>query len=136
MTDSEIADLGCIRILGDVTSHLARGGGSEESLVGVAGALCRGLRSEACWIWIRTADGTAYRPVCAEGGTTPPDGYAQMVKEWVGQPSFDEQSLLPIRHSTSKTRDLAEICKKSERKWSKVCPPALFGLSRLAVNVK
>ena len=90
MTNSELADLGCIRILGDVTSHLARGGGSEASLIGVAGALCRGFRTEACWIWIRTTDGTAFRPICAEGGASPPDGHAQRVKEWVGQRSFEE----------------------------------------------
>jgi two-component system NtrC family sensor kinase len=89
MTDSEVAELGCIRILSDVTSHIARGGGSEEALVGVAGALCRGLRSDACWIWIRTADGTAFRPICSEGGAKPPDGHAQKVKEWVGRPSVE-----------------------------------------------
>ena len=89
MKNSELPDLGCIRILGDVTSHLARGGGSEEALAGVAGALCRGLRSEACWIWIRTADGATFRPVCAEGGATPPDGHEQKVKEWVRHPSLD-----------------------------------------------
>lgn len=91
MTDSKLLDLACIRIIRDITSHLARGGGSREALVGVVGALCRGLRSEACWIWIRTADGTAYEAVSAEGGAKPASGHNEKVKEWVGQQGFDEQ---------------------------------------------
>jgi len=89
MMDPELLDLSCLRMLGDVTSHLARGGGSEEALIGVVGALCRGLRSEICWIWIRTPDGVSYRPVCAEGGAIPLPGHENKVKEWVGQPSAE-----------------------------------------------
>ena len=108
MTDSELLDLACMRILRDITSHLAWGGGSKEALVGAVGALCRGLRSEACWIWIRTADGTAYRAVCAEGGAVPPLDHADRVKEWVGQPAFDQQmpggvtTRIPLVHDGEK----------------------------------
>jgi two-component system NtrC family sensor kinase len=91
MNDSTIPEQYCIGILGDITSHLAWGGGSKEALVGVVGALCRGLGSDRCWIWIRTADGKAYQAICAEGGANPPDGHSDLVKDWVAHPSSESE---------------------------------------------
>ena len=90
MNDSENPNLMGVRILGDVTSHLARGGGSKDALVGVVGALCRGLGNDHCWIWIRTADGTGHEAVCAEGGALPPKGHEELVKGWMERPTVEE----------------------------------------------
>ena len=83
MNDSELLDHLGLRVLADVSSHLARGVGSEDVLAGVAGALCRGLRSEDCRIWVRAPDGAAFRPIVAEGYPEPPAERADQVKEWV-----------------------------------------------------
>lgn len=96
MIKSELHDSDCLRILGDITAHLAWGGGSEDALIGVVGALCRGLKSEDCWIWIRTPDGTEFRPVCAEGGARPPDGREREVREWINGPGFEVEGTLGV----------------------------------------
>jgi len=108
MNESEQQQSDCIRILSDVTAHLSLGGGSEDALVGVVGALCRGLGSAECWIWIRTPDGTSFMPVCAQGGVRPTRGQEELVREWIEKPGFEENTIrgtivrLPLVHDGEK----------------------------------
>ena len=83
MTDLRHLENTGIAVLADVSSHLARGLGSEDVLSGVVGALCRGLKSDGCRIWVRTPEGQAFRPILAEGSPHPPVDLAEEVKLWV-----------------------------------------------------
>ena len=55
-----------LKILADVAGYLAAGLGSEEVLIRVAGVLARGLGADHCHIWVRAANGTAYRAIVGE----------------------------------------------------------------------
>ena len=72
-----------LRILADVAGYLAAGLGSEEVLTRVAGVLARGLGADHCRIWVRAADGTAYRAIVGEGFDTPGDMSAEDVGHWL-----------------------------------------------------
>lgn len=77
-----------LRLLTDVTSHLAGGTSSEDVLTGVVGALARGLPGGECRVWIRTPDGSAYMPIVAEGGPAPSADPARgIVSQVVGEES-------------------------------------------------
>ena len=90
MTNTNILDHPGLAILEDVSSQLASGLGSGEVLVGVAGALSRGLKSGNCLIWVRTPDGAAFRPVPAEGMPAPIER-AEQVMQWVQGPQQEER---------------------------------------------
>ncbi len=76
-----------LKVIGDVASYLAAGIGSDEVLAGVAGALRRGLTADPCRIWVRTADGSSFRPFVAAGDAQPGDGYVRLVEAWVAEHS-------------------------------------------------
>jgi two-component system NtrC family sensor kinase len=71
-----------LKILADVAAYLATGLGAEGVLVGVAGALGRGLRTDACRIWIRTADGSSFRAIVPEGAVPPAEVTAEASRDW------------------------------------------------------
>jgi two-component system NtrC family sensor kinase len=81
--ESDVLDHPGLAVLEDVGWQLARGLGSEDVLVGVAGALNRRLQTDACVIWVRTPDGAAFRPVFADGMPYPPGDRADQVMQWV-----------------------------------------------------
>jgi two-component system NtrC family sensor kinase len=83
MTDSGIIEHPGFAVLEDVSLQLARGLGSEDLLVSVAGALCRGLKTDECRIWVRTPDGASFRAIAPEGNPAPQPGMADQVREWV-----------------------------------------------------
>jgi two-component system NtrC family sensor kinase len=62
-----------LRILADVATYLAAGLGAEDVLTRVAGALARGLETNMCRVWVRSADGARYRAIVAEGLAPPAD---------------------------------------------------------------
>ncbi|KPJ93167.1 MAG: hypothetical protein AMS18_05935, partial [Gemmatimonas sp. SG8_17] len=79
-----------IAVLAEVSAQLARGLGSEDLLTGVTGALCRGLKSDDCRIWVRTPDGASFRPISADGQPHVPPERAELVKEWVEGPEVEQ----------------------------------------------
>jgi len=72
-----------LKILADVAGYLAAGLGSEEVLIRVAGVLARGLGADHCHIWVRAANGTAYRAIVGEGFDTPGDLPGEDIGRWV-----------------------------------------------------
>jgi two-component system NtrC family sensor kinase len=78
------AEQRALRILADVTSYLAGGATSEDVLAGVIGAMARGLGTEGCRVWIRTADGSALMPIVPEGGPSPPAELVHQIQTLVG----------------------------------------------------
>ena len=81
--DIASADHAALRVLGDVASYLEAGIGTEELFQGILGALERGLKARECRIWVRTTDGSEYRPVT--GPADPPLEQATVgqVAKWV-----------------------------------------------------
>ena len=79
-----------LRVLTDVSAHLARATGAEEMLSGVAGAISRGLGTSYCCIWIRTPDGSTFQPICPDGCPRPSEKTAEIIKEWVAGSRMEE----------------------------------------------
>ncbi len=71
-----------LRVLADVAAYLATGLGPEGVLVGVCGALQRGLQTDVARVWIRTPDGASFRAIVAEGATPPGDIVADDAQDW------------------------------------------------------
>jgi two-component system NtrC family sensor kinase len=78
-----------LRVLADVAAYLATGLGPEGVLVGVAGALQRGLHTDVCRVWVRTPDGSGFRAIVAEGADAPEDVTAQDAHGWFGRGGSD-----------------------------------------------
>jgi len=81
--DVHSLDLLGLNILADVGVQLARGSGAEDVLSGVAGALCRGLQTEECRIWVRSPDGATFRAIGAEGATPPDEERTGAIKRYI-----------------------------------------------------
>jgi two-component system NtrC family sensor kinase len=92
MTDSGIMEHAGFAVLEDVSSQLVRGLGAEDLLTGVAAALCRGLKSDGCRIWVRTPDGASFRAMVPEGHPQPRPELADRVREWVEGTERQERS--------------------------------------------
>ncbi|MFQ5702448.1 MAG: nitrogen regulation protein NR(II) [Gemmatimonadales bacterium] len=90
MSENESTETRGLRILDDISSYLASGIGAEDALSGVAGVLCRGLNSDHCRMWIRTPDGSQFKPITAQGYPSPPPGHAELVREWLSTNAADE----------------------------------------------
>ena len=61
---SSLAD-SALDVLAEVAAYLATGIDSDEAKASVAGALKRGLKLAHCRLWVRGADGSSFRPICA-----------------------------------------------------------------------
>jgi len=61
-----------LRALAEVAAAIAAEVEVEDAMGAVAGALRRGLGLASCRVWVRTADGAAFRPLSAPG--EPPPG--------------------------------------------------------------
>jgi len=70
-------------VLAEVAAYLATGIDSDESKAAVAGALKRGLKLARCRLWVRSADGSSFRPMCAPGEAEPSGDEAERVRRWV-----------------------------------------------------
>jgi two-component system NtrC family sensor kinase len=71
-----------LRLLADVAAYLATGLGPEGVLIGVCGALQRGLQTNVARVWIRTPDGSGFRAIVAEGAPAPAPVRADDVHRW------------------------------------------------------
>lgn len=74
-----------LRILAEVAGYMAAGLSADDVLERVAGALCRGLESEGCRIWVRAPDGSGFRAFVGFGERVPDSQYAGSVARWVSQ---------------------------------------------------
>ncbi len=96
-------DANGLELLAEVASYLAAGLGSEAVLARVAGVLARGLRSDRCRIWVRTADGASFRAIVGEGYDVPGDRPSDEIRLDPGvhvQELSGDQWILryPLRH--------------------------------------
>jgi len=70
-------------VLAEVAAYLATGIDSDEAKASVAGALKRGLKLAQCRLWVRTADGASFRPICAPGEAEPSGAEIERVRPWL-----------------------------------------------------
>ncbi len=80
-----------LRILAEIAGYMAAGLSSDDVLQRVAGALCRGLLSDACRVWVRTPDGAGFRAFVSDGDRLPGPDYAQAVARWVSEREWSER---------------------------------------------
>ena len=74
INNSQAAGYEVMSVLSDIASYLAAGLSTDEILEGIIGTLKRKLPLSRCTIWIRTADGSSFRPVVAPGDPVPDTG--------------------------------------------------------------
>ncbi|MBI4421836.1 MAG: PAS domain-containing protein, partial [Gemmatimonadetes bacterium] len=86
------ADHPALRVLADVASYLETGIGTEDVFHGIAGALARGLAAQDCRVWVRSSDGSSFRPIAASHAAEPEAGRADRVAEWVAAGATQEAS--------------------------------------------
>src|SRR3989304_817255 len=79
---SSLADSALV-VLAEVAAYLATGIDSDEAKASVAGALKRGLKLAHCRLWVRSADGSSFRPICAPGEAEPSGDEASRVRRWL-----------------------------------------------------
>jgi PAS domain S-box-containing protein len=77
-------------VLAEVAKVLAAGPPEHEGLTGVVDVLRRGLSLRRCRLWLRSADGTRYRPVASPDDETQLPGYTAPVATWVGAGAHQE----------------------------------------------
>jgi two-component system NtrC family sensor kinase len=72
-------------VLVEVAGYLAAGIDTDEAKASVVGAVKRGLRLERCRLWLRTAEGAAFRPIAAPGEPAPSTAESEAVLRWLGR---------------------------------------------------
>lgn len=77
-------------VLAEVAAYLSTGIDSDEAKASVAGALKRGLKLARCRLWVRTADGSAFRPIGARGEPEVQATEIEQVRRWLerGEPGW------------------------------------------------
>jgi two-component system NtrC family sensor kinase len=71
-------------VLVEVAGYLAAGIETDEAKASVVGAVKRGLRLERCRLWLRSAEGSAFRSITAPGEPAPSPVESEAVRRWLG----------------------------------------------------
>ena len=88
-----------LAIVAEVAGYLAAGIDTDDIKAAVVGVVKRGLRLGACRLWLRTAEGSAFRAIPAPGEAPPAPAEGEAVRRWLDRgeaPPADAALRVPL----------------------------------------